>query len=143
MIRYQVLWYPVIDYAMPTTSRQRNGEGYLLEASMLDWFRDLYLPNQEDTLNPYAAPLRAASHRGLPPALILAVEYDPLLDEGLAYAKCLAEAGVPTEVHEIKGTIHGFISYYQAIDKARNAIEMSAQRLRAMLGTAQDQQCSA
>ena len=127
---FQVLLYPSTDGRRETASALRNGTGYLLTREMMDWFSALYQNSPADMANPYYAPLRHASHAGLPPALIITAEFDPLLDEGRAYADRLAASGVASEYRCFDGTIHGFVSFYQILDKAREAIELIGSRLR-------------
>jgi len=129
----QVLIYPVTDLLGDTPSRQRNAEGYLLTREMIDWFHSQYLSQPEDGLHPHAAPLRADNHSGLPPALVITVEFDPLLDEGEAYVQRLAAAGVPVRHVRFDATVHGFLNFYRVIDKARQAINLIGEHLRQSL----------
>ena len=107
---YQVLLYPVTNYAFNTASYQKNDQGYFLEKEEMIWFWKLYLRSEADGDNAYASILRASNLRGLPPALIITAEYDPLLDEGAAYADRLQKAGVPTICTYYKSMIHGFLN---------------------------------
>jgi len=106
---YQLLQYPVTDCAFDTASYLENPEPNILTRDTMMWCWGLYLPTEADGNNPYASPLRASDLRGLPPALIVTAEYDPLRDEGEAYAVRLREAGVPAEYVCLKGMIHGCI----------------------------------
>ena len=90
----QLLIYPVTDFNFDTDSYRENAEGYLLTRGSMYWFWAHYLGAQELPKDPYACPLRAGSLAGLPPAYVATGEYDPLRDEGEAYAWRLAEAGV-------------------------------------------------
>ena len=83
------------DYNFDTASYRENAEGYLLTKDAMVWFWNHYLRSAADGSNPLASPLRADNLRGLPPALVLTAEFDPLRDEGEAYAARLREAGVP------------------------------------------------
>jgi acetyl esterase len=107
-LRHQLLVYPVTDCAFDTESYRENADGYLLTADMMRWFWDHYLNSPDDAANPLASPLRADDLAGLPPATVVTAEYDPLRDEGEAYAKRLAEAGVPVEHTRYNGHIHSF-----------------------------------
>lgn len=125
----QVLIYPITDHRFDTVSYQQNAEGYFLTRSTMRWFWDLYLGPNGDGSEPYASPLRAADLAGLPPALVLTAEYDPLRDEGEAYAKRLEEAGVPVTLARYDGMIHSFIRWTRRFDQARRAVDQIAQTL--------------
>lgn len=109
-INYQVLIYPNTDVAGTTPSRLEFAEGYLLESEELRWYNEQYLSRPEEALHPHVSPLRAPDLRGLPPALVITAEYDPLRDEGEAYAVRLQEAGVPVTCVRWQGQLHGFLS---------------------------------
>ena len=107
-ISYQVLIVPVTNYAFDTPSYEENGEDYVLTRRDMEWFWAHYLANPGDGADPYASPLRAPDLRGLPPAFVMTAEYDPLRDEGRAYADRLKEAGVPVSYQCRKGMVHMF-----------------------------------
>jgi acetyl esterase len=107
---FQLLMYPATNLAHDTLSAQENANGYFLTGDDMFWFRSLYLSNNADHDNPYASPLQAQDLHGLPPALVITAEYDPLRDEGEAYAARLREAGVTTVCTRYNGMIHGFLS---------------------------------
>jgi acetyl esterase len=94
------------------------------------WFWNHYLNGPADAANPYASPLRAASLAGLPPALVITAEFDPLRDEGEHYAQRLANAGVPARASRYDGMIHGFFGMGQFLDKARTALQEACENLR-------------
>ena len=127
---FQLLIYPVTVAAFDTPSYRDNAEGYLLTAGDMRWFWDHYLKNAVDGENPYASPLRAKSLKGLPPALVVTAEFDPLRDEGEQYARRLEEAGVPTRLSRYDGMIHGFFGMSQMIDKAKAAVKEASSNLR-------------
>lgn len=106
----QVLMYPTTNLAHDTPSAQENANDYLLTRDDMFWFRSLYLSSDADRNNPYVSPLRAQDLHGLPPALVITAEYDPLRDEGEAYATRLREAGVTVVCTRYNGMIHGFLS---------------------------------
>ncbi|MEO6126667.1 MAG: alpha/beta hydrolase [Ilumatobacteraceae bacterium] len=110
-IASQVLVYPVTDTATDTDSYVRNGAGCGLTSDDMRWFFDHYLPPLIDRTAPDCAPLRAHPQdlRGVAPAYVATCEFDPLRDEGQAYARALAAAGVVVDYEEWPGTIHGFI----------------------------------
>ncbi|MBI3824957.1 MAG: alpha/beta hydrolase [Candidatus Rokubacteria bacterium] len=129
----QILIYPVTAHAYDTPSYSENADGYLLTRAAMRWFWDHYLPRPEDGQQPYASPLFAKDLRGLPPALVVTAEYDPLRDEGEAYAKRLAEAGVPVTLSRYAGMIHGFFRMTLIVDKARACLDEVAAALRKTL----------
>jgi acetyl esterase/lipase len=132
LLSYQVLVYPVTDAACDTASYRENADGYLLTRDMMRWFWGHYLRNDADSQNPYASPLRAQDVRGVPPALIVTAEFDPLRDEGEAYAARLRAAGVPVQLTRYDGMIHGFFGMASLLDQAHVAIGEAATALRAV-----------
>ena len=107
----QVLIYPVTDPAAPAgehPSWEENGHGYVLTADTVDFFTDCFLPDPARRVEPDASPLRAGDLSGLPPALVLTAEFDPLRDEGEAYAAAMAAAGVDVVAERYDGAIHLF-----------------------------------
>jgi acetyl esterase len=128
---FQLLVYPATDLAMDSQSQRDNGAGYLLTTTTLRWFREQYLdPVHFD--DPFASPLRAPSLDGLPPAYVVTAGYDPLRDEGEAYAARLREAGVPARTVRYDGQIHGFFGSPDVFGpSAQVAVEAAAAALRA------------
>jgi acetyl esterase len=122
-IRFQLLIYPVTDADFTRPSYAQNAEGYLLTTSAMRWFWGHYAPSEAQRREPYASPLRAADLSGLPPALVQTAEFDPLRDEGEAYAKRLQDAGVSTTLSRHDGLIHGFVSMGLIAPKAQAAID--------------------
>jgi len=127
---HQLLIYPVTDNRFDTTSYKDNGSGYFLSANMMRWFWHHYLESEADGENPLASPLRAGDLSGLPPATVLTAQYDPLRDEGRAYAKRLEEAGVATTHTDYPGVFHGFLGMTAQIPRARQAVDESCAALR-------------
>ncbi len=121
-IAYQVLIYPITDANLQTPSYTENGEGYFLTTERMAWFWELYLSDQSEASNPYAAPLQAESLANLPPAYVMTAQFDPLLSEGDAYADRLEAAGVPVERELYEGQIHGFVRRVDLYDRATVAI---------------------
>ncbi len=127
----QVLVYPVTDRNFTTKSYQENGGGeYGLSKQSMTEMWDKYLAKTEDAKNPYAAPLQAKSLAGLPPALVQTAEYDPLRDEGEAYAAALKKAGVPTTCTRYPGLTHGFFGQWSQVDKAMTAVNEAVGALK-------------
>ena len=105
-IACRILNVPVTDYSFDTESYRENGEGYVLTRAEMEWFWQHYLSTPEDGAHPYASPLRAPDLSGLPAALVQTSEYDPLRDEGRAYAERLSAAGVPVSYTCYQGMLH-------------------------------------
>lgn len=129
-IVFQLLVYPVTNAAFDTPSYTSNAEGYLLTRAAMEWFWNHYAPGQPDRANPYASPLAAKDLTKLPPALVLTAEFDPLRDEGEAYAKRLKAAGVPTELVRYDGLIHGFFAMTRTVSAGRPGMEKACEALR-------------
>jgi acetyl esterase/lipase len=129
---FQLLVYPVTDYFIPgTPSYRQNADGYFLTRDDMVWFWNHYLNDAAEAANPYACPLRATSQAGLPPALVITAEFDPLRDEGEMYAARLRESGVTAQLVHYEGMIHGFFSMGGVLDQGRNALALAAAQLRA------------
>jgi len=129
-LAFQLLIYPATDQRCATASHQRNAQGYLLERDGIHYFRRAYLPNEKDWLDWRASPLAAKSHAKLPPALVITAGYDPLLDEGRAYAERLRAAGTPVTYREFADMVHGFILFGGVIDMANAAVAECCAALR-------------
>jgi acetyl esterase len=128
---HQLLVYPVTDHSFDTPSYRDNAEAPILTRDSMRFFWEQYLARAEDGANPYASPLRAKDLSGLPPAHVITAEYDPLRDEGEAYAARLSEAGVPVRCDRYDGMVHGFFGFTEGIDRAREAVAEAASGLRA------------
>ncbi|MDY7103287.1 MAG: alpha/beta hydrolase [Actinomycetota bacterium] len=131
-ISYQALIYPVTDHDLGTESYSVNGDDYFLTRDMMGWFWDHYLGGGGDGSDPLASPLRAPRLDGLPPATVLTAEFDPLRDEGEAYAARLRDAGVSVRVHRYDGQIHGFWQMGGVMPAAKEAVAEVAGDLRAL-----------
>jgi acetyl esterase len=134
-IAAQVLVYPATELGLGSQSIIDNGEGYFLTADAMRWFTDHYFGGDASlAAEPLVSPLLADDHSGLPPALIITAEYDPLRDEGEAYGARLEAAGVPTTVHRYDGQIHGFVGLFPMLDSGGEALDEMAAALRSTLG---------
>jgi acetyl esterase len=106
----------------------------MLTRDSMQWFWDLYVPEDQRRLEPHASPLRADDLSGLPPALVITAEFDPLRDEGEAYAQRLADAGVQVAATRYGGMIHGFFGMIGVLDRSAEAINEVGLALRLELG---------
>ena len=127
---HQLLVYPVTDRDFTTVSYRDNADGYLLTRSSMEWFWDHYLNDPGEAANAYAAPLRAMDLAGLPSATVITAEFDPLRDEGEAYATKLRSAGVETTCTRYDGMIHGFFTMANALEDGRRAVAEAGKNLR-------------
>jgi acetyl esterase len=133
---FQLLVYPVTDHGCDRPSMTENAEGYFLTAQAMDWFFHHYLGDSAHGADPRVSPLRASDLSGLPPAFVITAEYDPLRDQGMAYAEALAAAGVPVEAQVYEGMFHGFFAMTAMIDGAKVAFDDGVAALRTAFGEA-------
>ena len=133
-LRFQLLVYPATDMRLCHSSIDENAEGYFLTKADMAWFRGHYCADQ-DWSDPRMSPLLATDEvvRGVAPALVITAEYDPLRDEGEAYAAKLAAAGVDADVSRYDSVIHGFFSMGDLVPEGKAAIDEAAEALRAAL----------
>lgn len=132
-IIYQWAMYPVTEhFSVGRPSYEENADGYLLTRDAMIWFWNHYAEHETDYKHTYASPMLASDLHGLPPALVVTAEYDPLRDEGEAYAARLKEEGVPVTARRFDGLIHGFIMF-GVIDAARQATDYAIGELRKAL----------
>ncbi len=135
-LAFQLLVYPVANHAFDTPSYTDNAEGYVLTRADMEWYWSLYLPDEEAGGDVRASPLRAESLAGLPPALVITAEYDPLRDEGEAYAERLRDAGVSVVSRRYPGMVHGFFGMPGVYDQGQQAIELATSNLRSAFSSA-------
>ena len=107
----QVLVYPMLDWAADTASHRETGDDYYLRHEEVMYYWEPYLGEGVEGDDPYASPTLAADLTGPAPALVATAEYDPLRDEGEAYADALAAAGVPTTKRRFDGMFHSFFTF--------------------------------
>lgn len=133
-LAFQLLVYPVTDATLTHPSIDENAEGYFLTKESMLWFREHYLGDGDRT-DPRVSPLRAPAEAlaGLPPALVITAAFDPLRDEGEAYAERLRAAGVEATASRYDGVIHGFFSMSDMIPEGKAAIDEACAALRTAL----------
>lgn len=122
-ISLQVLVYPVTDCDLDTPSYLDPANQLMLSRESMVWFWDHYAPDAESRLRPDASPLRAEHLAGLPPAVVLTAEHDPLRDEGERYAERLREAGVPVQSQRFAGQMHGFFTMINVLPGAAASMD--------------------
>ena len=127
---YQMLVYPVTNYAFDTPSYQENANASPLSKAGMQWFWGHYLKSAADGTNPYASPLRAETLRGLPPATVITADIDPLRSEGQAYAQRLKDDGVVVKATNYTGVTHEFFGMGAVVNKAKQAVSEAAAGLR-------------
>lgn len=131
-IAFQYLLVPATDLSGTREWRSYDeaGDRYVLRVSGIEQMIEAYVPERRDRMNPYVSPLLEGDLSGLPPALVVTALFDPLRDQGEAYARRLEDAGVPVRLHREEGALHGFLG---SPDRARRVQEMAADALRAAL----------
>lgn len=131
----QVLIYPAVDFFFDTASHRDLENGHVIPRDRIIWYSEQYLRGDADRKDPRAAPVRTADLTGQPPALVITAGFDPLRDEGRAYADRLREAGVDVVYHEYPGQIHAFISLTKAIPQGMACTQEVADYVRRRLGS--------
>jgi len=126
----QVLVYPNTAHHGDTESMRDNDDSALFNRQSVAWYWSHYLADPDDGKNPLVSPLLADDHSGLPPALVITAEYDPLRDEGEQYAERLAESGVDVTASRYDGMVHGFFTMAGILDDSRTALTQVADYLR-------------
>lgn len=126
----QLLVYPAVRSDDDSPSMAENGEGYVLTRETMDWFHAQYQPDHDDVR---ASPIRARSHEGVAPALVITAEFDPLRDQGIEYATVLAAAGVPTVHTNYEGMVHVFFQLGPLVAKGRVAVTQVAETAKRAL----------
>lgn len=132
-LRCQLLFYPVTQTTGSTPSREKFSEGYFLTKETIDWFDGHYLPASADRRDERISPLLTPPPKNLAPALVVTAGFDPLLDEGRAYAQSLSDAGVPCRHVDYADQIHGFASFTAFSSVADEAIADAARYVRETL----------
>jgi acetyl esterase len=134
----QVLVYPVTDCDLTTPSNVAHGTGTdtFLTTAEMEWFWTHYIADPDARVDPEASPIRAADLSGLPPAIVVTAEYDPLRDDGVAYADALLDAGVPVTHHHYDDMIHAFFSLVNLLDRGNEAVAQVGGEIRAAVAKA-------
>ncbi|MSQ71548.1 MAG: alpha/beta hydrolase [Betaproteobacteria bacterium] len=130
----QLLFYPALDHRMDTPSHAAFARGYLLERESLLWCRDHYLRGADDIADWRASPLLAPDHRGLPATYIITAGFDPLRDDGAAYAERLSAAEVTVTYECFEGLVHGFLTMGGVLAATNHAFYRAGQALRVGTG---------
>ncbi|MBH1984745.1 MAG: alpha/beta hydrolase fold domain-containing protein, partial [Burkholderiales bacterium] len=133
ILAFGTLLYPALDFAFDTASYERYAQGYSLTREAMRFCWSAYLNEPAEGAQPYAAPLRAASLKDLPPATVLVCEFDPLHDEGAAYARRLREDGVAAECVQLDGMIHAAIHMLGLTPAARGLFDVAGLAMRKAL----------
>jgi acetyl esterase len=135
-VAYQLLVYPATTSALDTPSHREFAKDsyYILSRADMEWFWGHYLGSEADRTNPYACPAYAQTLRGVAPAFVITAEFDPLRDEGEAYAARLREEGVQVVLRRYDGVTHGFFGMPAQLDKAKAAIAEAGSALRVTVG---------
>lgn len=136
-IAFQLLIYPATVQRRFTHSNAVNGQGLLLTVDSMRYFHDHYIEEEQHDFDWRAAPLLREDLQGLPPALVLVAGYDPLCDEGTAYAQRLTQAGNSATLVNFSRQIHGFITMGKVLEEANEAVSMCAATLKRKLLSAQ------
>jgi acetyl esterase len=132
---FQLLIYPATDFTQSTPSHGYFARGFVLTKSTMDWFTSNYLPSPEAVQDPRASCLFAKDLSGLPPALVVTAGFDPLRDEGKAYADRMRAAGVTVEYVCAEGAVHGFFNMAGSLREPTRVLSLAADRLRSGLSS--------
>lgn len=133
-LKAQCLVYPVVDMRLVSPSIRNLGKGFGLTEPLIRWFCDHYIRSEADRTDPLASPLLAAGHAGLAPAIVTVAGFDPLHDEGVAYAEKLQAAGVATTLLRHNNLTHAWITMTGAVPPAKAAMDETCAALRRLLG---------
>jgi acetyl esterase len=131
-----LLIYPVVDATQERPSRKLFGRGFFLTDELMEWYTGHFLTPDLDRSDPLISPLLSPRLRDSAPALVITAGFDPLRDEGEAYAQALREAGVPVQSRRFSGLFHGFINSIGASPSSHDALVEVAGMTRALLRSA-------
>ncbi|WP_404851065.1 alpha/beta hydrolase [Dietzia kunjamensis] len=127
---FQLLFVPATNMSARTRSYELFGDGFFLTRANMDWYEETYIRSDEDRLDPRASPLLAEDFSGLPPAHVATGGFDPLRDEGEAYARKMADAGVPVSLRRHDSLVHPFVNAVGATPLARSALSEAVGAMR-------------
>ncbi|KAA0917407.1 alpha/beta hydrolase [Dietzia sp. ANT_WB102] len=127
---FQLLFVPATNMSARTRSYELFGEGFFLTRENMDWYEETYIRSDSDRLDPRASPLLAEDFSGLPPAHVATGGFDPLRDEGEAYARKMADAGVPVSLRRHESLVHPFVNAVGASPRARSALSEAVGAMR-------------
>ena len=133
-LAFQALVYPCNGRDFTTDSYVNLASGYGLSTQAMKWFWEQYLQGAHHDQNPYAVPMAATNFAGLPPAIVITAEFDPLRSDGESYAALLQRDGVPVVYKQFDGMIHGFFTNLAVTPTAKVAIDFVAAELKKLLG---------
>lgn len=128
-VAYQVLIYPVTDSDLDRPSYHVPENQLLVDRNAMGWFWGHYLPTESARTHPDASPIRAERLAGLPPALVYVAEFDPLHDEGVAYAEALSAAGVDVSVETARGQMHGYFQMANILPGYDDGVRLVSERI--------------
>jgi acetyl esterase len=132
-LAFQLLVYPCTDFTRTMPSHAHFAEGYVLTKPTMDWFLENYLPGPEAIQDPRASCLFAKDVSGLPAALVTTAGFDPLRDEGTAYADKMRAAGVAVEHVNVEGMVHGFFNMAGSLREPTRVLTLAAARVKKAL----------
>ncbi|HRE32141.1 MAG TPA: alpha/beta hydrolase, partial [Candidatus Berkiella sp.] len=130
IIKHQTLFYPMVDLVNPFRSKALYSNGFMLDKSFVEWLDKRGFHPEQDRSCPLASPLLSTHFAHLPPATVISAQYDPLRDEGEAYAKKLRQAGVSVTAKRFKGMIHGFMRFYPKVAATQDALDYACVALK-------------
>lgn len=130
ILKHQTLFYPMVDLVTPFPSKSLYAYGYMLDKPFIEWLDARGFQPEQNRADPLASPLLSTNFSNLPPATIITAEFDPLRDEGEAYAQKLQRAAIPVTAKRFDGMIHGFMRFYHKVDTAKKALTYACDALK-------------
>lgn len=130
ILKHQTLFYPMVDLVTPYPSKSLYAYGYMLDKPFIEWLDARGFQPEQNRADPLASPLLSTNFSHLPPATIITAEFDPLRDEGEAYAQKLKQANIPIYEKRFDGMIHGFMRFYHKVEAAQKALIYACDALK-------------